>query len=1428
MPTVKRRNIGRRTHNNNRNHKYRVNNEPEEHRQQRLEANQIRITESRSMMTQEQRKQSISTRSISSYTRNNLERRQNRQPKRIVQYERLAFRYDPTINYAADIAVDFGMMNTVCQYCDALRFRHESPGLCCASGKVKLPQLLSPLEPLASLLSYQGTQSKHFLQNIQRYNSSFQMTSFGANITEERGFNPTFKIQGQIHHRTGALLPPANADHKFLQIYFLGNSDSEINRRCTVNRTVKRKIITQLQQLLHEHNQLVKLFKTALEMMPSDDYKIVIRADKRPAGEHERRFNAPTLNEVAIVVVGENLETRDIVVRRRDGQETNKKVSSMNFYAHRLMIRQNMDNHILKCRRLFHQFVVDMYVKVETERLTYIRLNQKKLRSEEYIHLRDAMNVDQDPNNIGRLTILPATYVGSPRHMHEYAQDAMTYVRQYGRPDLFITFTCNPKWEEITQLLLPGQSSSDRHDITARVFKQKLKSLMNFITKYHVFGDVRCWMYSVEWQKRGLPHAHILLWMSEKIRPDEVDAIICAEIPDSETDPELYKVVTTTMIHGPCESHNKESPCMIENKCSKRFPRALLADTITGNDGYPLYRRRSAENNGRTLILKVKNQNVLVDNSWIVPYSLLLSKTFKAHCNVEYCNSVNSIKYICKYTLKGTDMAVFEVETLDPNDEVSRYQMGRYVSSNEAIWRIFSFPIHERYPTVTHLAVHLENGQRVYFTEANAAQKAEKPPTTTLTSFFEMCTKDPFAKTLFYSEMPRYFTWNASSKQFHRRKNGKPVPGYPDVYSTDALGRIYTVHPNNNECFYLRLLLINVRGPTSFQSLRTVNGELCATYREACQRLNLLEDDNHWDYTLADAVISSTAHQIRSLFAIIISTCFPSSPPHLWDKYKDSTAEDILHRVRTMTANYELEFNEEIYNETLILIEDLCLLMSGKTLRDLGMSAPNRLMHDAFNREFEREHQYDRDALSQLVRTTVSLLNQQQKTAYDILMEAVNKNNGGIFFLDAPGGTGKTFLISLILASVRAENQIALAVASSGIAATLLEGGRTAHSAFKLPLNLQTIDDPTCNISKKSAMARVLQNCKVIIWDECTMAHKRALEALDRTLKDLRSNQSLFGGTIILLAGDFRQTLPVISRSTAADEINACLKSSNLWKYVKTIKLTTNMRVALQNDISAEVFSKQLLDIGNGNIPIDDSTGFISFPADFCQLTKSKDELIAKVFPNIGANHHNHAWLSERAILAARNKDVDYLNSEIQRQIDGQLYSFKSIDCTTDPDEAVNYPIEFLNSLDVPGIPPHNLQLKVGSVIIMLRNLNQPKLCNGTRLAVKKLMNNLIEATIITGKFKDEDVLIPRIPMILTDLSFQFKRIQFPVRLAFAMTINKSQGQSLEVCGINLELSCFSHGQLYVACSRVGKPSALFIFSPDGKTKNIVHHQALR
>jgi hypothetical protein len=121
----------------------------------------------------------------------------------------------------------------------------------------------------------------------------------------------------------------------------------------------------------------------------------------------------------------------------------------------------------------------------------------------------------------------------------------------------------------------------------------------------------------------------------------------------------------------------------------------------------------------------------------------------------------------------------------------------------------------------------------------------------------------------------------------------------------------------------------------------------------------------------------------------------------------------------------------------------------------------------------------------------------EQKLVYEIIMKHVSDNIGGIFFLDAPGGTGKTFLLKLILAAIRSNNDIALALASSGIAATLLPGGRTAHSALKLPLNIQFNDIKTCNISKSSGMGRVLRKYKLIVWDECTMAHKKSIEALD-------------------------------------------------------------------------------------------------------------------------------------------------------------------------------------------------------------------------------------------------------------------------------------------------------------------------------------------
>jgi ATP-dependent DNA helicase PIF1 len=317
------------------------------------------------------------------------------------------------------------------------------------------------------------------------------------------------------------------------------------------------------------------------------------------------------------------------------------------------------------------------------------------------------------------------------------------------------------------------------------------------------------------------------------------------------------------------------------------------------------------------------------------------------------------------------------------------------------------------------------------------------------------------------------------------------------------------------------------------------------------------------------------------------------------------------------------------------------------------------------------------------------------------------------------------------------------------------------------------------------------------------------------------------GGIIVVLSGDFRQTLPVIRKGTYVDELNACLKNSYLWKHVNIFHLTKNMRAQLSGCDESTNFAKQLLLIGENKITSNEDTELIEIPDNFCIFTKSVKELIECVFSNIEHKYSDHDWLSERAILCPRNVEVNSVNAQVQNLIPGHTVTYCSVDKVLDENQATEYPVEFLNSIELSGLPSHELVLKKGTPIMLLRNLDPPVLCNGTRLCVKNLCPNVIEATVLTGCAKGENVFIPRIPLISEDLAITFQRLQFPVRIAFAMTINKSQGQSLKVAGVNLETPCFSHGQLYVACSRVGNPKNLFVYCEDKKTKNVVYEQAL-
>ena len=233
----------------------------------------------------------------------------------------------------------------------------------------------------------------------------------------------------------------------------------------------------------------------------------------------------------------------------------------------------------------------------------------------------------------------------------------MAIVRHHTKPTLFITMTTNPNWAEIKDNLLPGQTPQDRPDLTTRVFKQKKDQLIRDINNGKIFGDVVGYLWVVEFQKRGLPHAHILIILDSKDIPktaEQVDQIVCAELPPNPNEPgiseeekaerqPLWDIVINNMIHGPCGDQNKESPCMENGKCSKQFPKPFQKDTLMDEDrSYPVYRRRAPDDGGgRT----VKNGKI-IDNRWVVPYNAYLSLRYNCHINVEICISPKAAKYL--------------------------------------------------------------------------------------------------------------------------------------------------------------------------------------------------------------------------------------------------------------------------------------------------------------------------------------------------------------------------------------------------------------------------------------------------------------------------------------------------------------------------------------------------------------------------------------------------------------------------------------------------------------------------------------------------------------------------------------------------------------------------------------------------------------
>lgn len=486
----------------------------------------------------------------------------------------------------------------------------------------------------------------------------------------------------------------------------------------------------------------------------------------------------------------------------------------------------------------------------------------------------------------------------------------------------------------------------------------------------------------------------------------------------------------------------------------------------------------------------------------------------------------------------------------------------------------------------------------------------------------------------------------------------------------------------------------------------------------------------------------------------------------------------------------------------------------------------------------------------------LSQLTQNQKSAYKILIKAIesrdgNSRDGFLFYLGGSAGTGKTFLLNLIITRVKLRKKLIVAVASSGLAATNLLAGQSANSMFQL--DSLTPNDKNCEL--------LLKKCQVIVWDECSMIDiDETLMPLDRRLRHLRkSPKTPMGGVIMIFAGDFRKTM-------AYDGFEASLKNWKFWPKVRQVDLGeekafrfiwSQSESSLDEQHSIDVFEEHLLNIGEGTFPFEPAdTNIINIPDDFCVFIKNQRDLVRAIYQETHwTRRKSLEWLSQRVILAPTNRLVNQHHQIIERQIWRRQKSkyYKSIDreCSSEQNGVTK---QVLNSLLPRAFPPHLLALQVGVPIMLLRQLDAQKLTTGTRLRVDSLHKNYIVATILTGLSQGERVHIPRV-LIRQDQDEQYsrrrhasnaakqrgsrnahanirlERFQFPVQLAYSMTINKGQYLAqLRHVGLDLSTTCFAHGQLYGAMSRASQATNLFVLSTNRslqRTRNIIDFRAL-
>ena len=616
--------------------------------------------------------------------------------------------------------------------------------------------------------------------------------------------------------------------------------------------------------------------------------------------------------------------------------------------------------------------------------------------------------------------------------------------------------------------------------------------------------------------------------------------------------------------------------------------------------------------------------------------------------------------------------------------------------------------------------------------------------------------------------------------------------GHPDVLQVQAVGRVYSVSHHNVELFALRRLLSIVKGAVSFEDLATVNGFAYPTFREACKARGMLADDAEIMAAMQEIVDTTVSVSvIRRQFVMLLLHSAPVDPQALFQYFVEDLCEAADGADAVNVALLEMESEMQEHRRSLADAEFGFVLPD-----DRNMQRSVRRRRVSLTAESAAAAAQMRDQL-------VPLFTDEQHAAMRLILTAIDEDHDSkLFGLLASAGVGKTLFANGLAAHLRSENRSVLCVAASGLAAILLSAGRTAHSALKIPIPANEMS--MCNFT--SAERAAIRQTSLIIYDECSMVHSDIADTVDRSLRDVMHDDRHFGGKAVLFMGDFKQLLPVVRYGSGH---NCTIQRCKWWPSLQLLAFTKNWRAACNPDYTAF-----LEEVGNGRMEI------ITPPPE--GRVSSYTELIDAVYGT--------TWESTHQILALTLETCAAVNDLCFDKLPGDLTSMPASDSYIDCRDPDDFPLDYIESLDMKGAPPWLLKFKIGAKYMCIRNLDLKRgIVNGTLLKLLSIGRHTAQFQILTGKASGSVDIFTRAVFTITPeasgLPFTVIRTQFPIIPAYCLSVHKAQGQSLQCVGLIFESDPFTHGQLYVALSRVAGWHKVFtMFQGDNIKNHVLRH----